>query len=544
MSRSVSLRYGLPKLRPVLVFLFAFFYGFPAGSHAEEFKQYYFMDETAALPGEEVVVPDPTYRIGTITIITGEVFDLSNPEENGLVGVVADKIHINTREGTIRNDLLFKEGDFYDKELMDETERNLRQRPFLTGVEITTKANKEIKTVDVTVRSRDQWTLLIGSAVGGTNQNSMVGGDIGEQNFLGFGQSISYSYRQDNSGSYNSAGFSDQNLLGSRYALAVNYSQTPIEIDNTFSFQQPFYSLGTETSQGATYGTVDHFEPALRYNNFRLVTFYAVAYELGGVITRPAFVVSLGEQTVYSSASQPVVTRDNKLELQVSLLAEPRNFTKESYVQKFRTVEDIPLGAQYSFLIGEGMVAIGSTTTEISSSFLASKWSRFLDRDYFYAGLLLTENDDNYNRQLVDFQLQYFFRRYLSHSLFFNIQASYDDSDVNRYYLGATTGLRGFAINQFVGRDRVMLNFEDRIFTYKSILWGIVEPGFVLFADAGDAWNNFGGDTFHGLHTDVGVGIRLGLLKAPGVSLVHIDYGIPLGLNGAPVISMGVSGTF
>jgi hemolysin activation/secretion protein len=118
------------------------------------------------------------------------------------------------------------------------------------------------------------------------------------------------------------------------------------------------------------------------------------------------------------------------------------------------------------------------------------------------------------------------------------------DSDINRFYLGGTTGVRGYNSNEFVGRNRALINFEDRIFTYKSILAGIFEPGFVLFVDAGEAWNNFSGDTFQELHTSFGFGIRMAILKAPGISLIRMDYGIPLDLNRTPVLTIGMEGFF
>jgi len=502
------------------------------------------VDDQAPNSPMETVIPDHSYKIGTITIIPGNVFDLSNPTENGFIGRIGDKLHIVTRESTIRNELLFQEGDPYDKDIVEETERNLRLRQFLTDVELIIKPVKETKTVDITVKTRDQWTLLFGSAVGGTNENSMVGADIGEKNLLGLGQSVSYSYRHDNSGSYHAAGFSDQNLMGSRYALAMSYLQTPVEIDRSLSLQEPFYSLETESSHGFHYATQDHFEPTLNYNNFRLTTFYGVAYDLAGVIVRPFIVLSVGEQNLFSYPSPPTLTRDNKVELLVNLLAEPRNFAKDTYIQKFRQVEDIALGAQYSYLLGEGLVAIGSTTTEISMSFQVTKWTKLFERDYLYAGLTLAENDDSFNKQLADFQIQYYYRDFLQHTMFLNFQASYLDSDSNRFYLGGTTGLRGYNVNKFVGRDRFLLNLEDRIFTYKAILWGILEPGFVLFVDSGNAWNNLPDDTFHGLHTSFGAGLRLAVLKAPGISLVKIDYGVPIDINGVPVLTIGMSGTF
>ncbi|MBI3794756.1 MAG: hypothetical protein HY280_08520 [Nitrospinae bacterium] len=65
-----------------------------------------------------------------------------------------------------------------------------------------------------------------------------------------------------------------------------------------------------------------------------------------------------------------------------------------------------------------------------------------------------------------------------------------------------------------------------------------------MFVDGGDAWNNNAGDTYHGLHPSFGAGLRIALVKAPGISVVQIDYGVPFDTSQPPVISLLMSGTF
>ena len=107
---------------------------------------------------DEVVVPDGHFLIADIVLNKEDVFDLSNPEEDRWLYRAANRFHINTRESTIRSQLLFRSGDPYDKRVVDESARILRQNKYLYDADIraTRAANG---TVDLVVSTRDVWSL-------------------------------------------------------------------------------------------------------------------------------------------------------------------------------------------------------------------------------------------------------------------------------------------------------------------------------------------------------------------------------------------------
>ena len=73
---------------------------------------------------------------------------------------------------------------------------------------------------------------------------------------------------------------------------------------------------------------------------------------------------------------------------------------------------------------------------------------------------------------------------------------------------------------------------------------GLIEPGFVVFADFGNTWNDVPGDKLTELYGGFGVGLRLALLKAPGISLLRVDYGYSFDLSRSPVVTFGMEGFF
>jgi hypothetical protein len=487
------------------------------------------------------------YVVNKITIITSNVFNPNIPAENGFIGNVGNKVHIVTRESVIRNELLFAEGDPYDKHLVEETARNLRKRQFLTDVSILPVFFAETKTVDITIRTRDQWTLIGGTTIGGTSNNGTYGANVGEQNLLGFGQNVSYSISEDNSGISQSAGFSDPNFMGSRYSVSGNYNEVPMEINKQLSVQKPYYSLDTKDAHGIYYTTTDHSDSANKniFNSYRLICYMGWASIGPDSILRTNAILSLGQDTQYNNSYQPTtVTLDNKAEMTFEWLGDPRNFAKDSYILKFRETEDIQLGVDYTLLVGQSLVALSSSSSYTTLGVTVKKWTQFNGKDYLYANFALAEHDDNFNQHKASLQVQYYFRQLLQQTIVVNFQGDYLDNQRNIFEIGGVTGLRGYAVNEFVGTNRMLFNLEDRIFTYKSMFADLVEPGFVIFADAGDAWSSGNWIDNMQLHSDIGVGLRFALLKAPGISTVRIDFGVPTDFKRPPSYTIGMQGFF
>ena len=73
--------------------------------------------------------------IGQIYIKVVDVFDPEIPKESGALYRAANFLHINTREQTVRPQLLFKPGDVYTLHVLEETARNLRARRYLEELE-------------------------------------------------------------------------------------------------------------------------------------------------------------------------------------------------------------------------------------------------------------------------------------------------------------------------------------------------------------------------------------------------------------------------
>ncbi|MBI5638366.1 MAG: BamA/TamA family outer membrane protein [Nitrospinae bacterium] len=496
-----------------------------------------------SVPGN-AFAPVRTGVIRSITIDAQNVFNPENPEESGVIGTWGNNIHVVTREQILRRELLFKEGDPYDRGVIEESERNLRKRSYLSEVLIESHFNDADDGVDVVVHTRDQWSMIVGLTFGGTNENSSAGLDFGDKNLMGLGQSLNYSFRTGGNGYSHNYGYRNANLFGSRYDLWLEQKLKPSEYVYNGHLERPFYSLSTPEAHGVEYSRTVHAEPGLDWTSWRLSAYYGEAVALDDSILRAYLRLSFGEEISRAGGESNNVLRDNKVLISADILTHPHDFAEERYIDKFRRVEDIPLGPTYTLSIGPRLMAFGSTSTELSTSLGVAKWHQFFERDYLYATIALAKNDDNFNDNYADLMLRYYFRRLEYQTFVARFQVSYSESVTNRFSLGGTNGLRGYKVDEFTGRNQILINVEDRIFTYKTFLSGIFEPGFVIFADFGNTWYNSPGDELKQLYGGFGAGLRLALVKAPGISLIRVDYGVPIELNRPPVITIGMEGFF
>ena len=99
------------------------------------------------------------------------------------------------------------------------------------------------------------------------------------------------------------------------------------------------------------------------------------------------------------------------------------------------------------------------------------------------------------------------------------------------FVLGGTTGLRGYAVNEFIGTTALVANIEIR--TMALAIWS-QRIGGALFYDVGDAAPSFADlDP----HNDVGLGVRW-LIPQLNSTVIRIDWAEPL--QDGPVTRVGI----
>ncbi len=144
--------------------------------------------------------------IDSILIERGDVFPPESRDANPLAPFL-NALHITTRPGVIRRELLFDVGSVYDSLLIDESERNLRQRFLFRTVRVDTLTIDDRLTARV--RTRDAWSLLPRAQFQIASDGRLTGTfGLTENNLLGTGNRVRawYVRESDRDGMVLSAG--------------------------------------------------------------------------------------------------------------------------------------------------------------------------------------------------------------------------------------------------------------------------------------------------------------------------------------------------
>jgi hypothetical protein len=136
--------------------------------------------------------PCPDGRIEFIFIDNHSIFDpASIPDDDRVRWAyqVTNRLHVRTRPRVIRDELLFRVGDCYDRALLRESARALREFRFIADVDVFSVAQPD-GSRHVVVDTRDEWTTKTALAIRFDEGIQFDGASIVEENFVGRGISI------------------------------------------------------------------------------------------------------------------------------------------------------------------------------------------------------------------------------------------------------------------------------------------------------------------------------------------------------------------
>ncbi|MFO0981002.1 MAG: POTRA domain-containing protein [Planctomycetota bacterium] len=446
-------------------------------------------------------------HFGKLTIETKDVYDLD--ERKGLFYEAVNALNVVVHEDVIQREVeaVFKPGDPYNPELIEEAERNLRALPFIATATITASVDDQDQ-VDVHVVTRDRLTVAFGASLAFFGGSHKFRASIAESDLFGYGKAFKVGYRTDEDKSTLEFKYSDPQLFNTDYRLDLKWADTTDGHDYQFELERPFKTLASHWSYGIAVGDsefktrfFDHGDeiaavPVRRQETSLFLTrSYGTREELlrvGGKVTFHDDEYDAAEGDAASTISVPpdqrIVTFGPTL--QADWL--PR-FEKRQRVDAIDAVEDIPIGLQleaFSGLQHRGKADVGaSNEIAVSTSALAIEtigenhlislraWGQFR-QDGEPAGWMASSF------------LHYYYQGLPSQTLVVSAAAdgSWENEDLRtEITLGEDNGLRGYPIRQFSGNKRLRFNVEDRIFTGLEIL--SVHIGAVAFFDAGMVWD-------------------------------------------------------
>jgi hypothetical protein len=500
--------------------------------------------ETPGVPADEVLEQEGA-RVGEVLIDNQNIFDLADPKDDNGLFRLADRLHIRTRAGVVRAQLLFKPGDRYSHRLVEESERLLRANSYFYDAWIRPVRYHDGK-VDLRVTTRDVWTINPGfnySRSGGTNS---TGAQIGDSNILGSGAALTYVYTDtvDRSGSV--VQFSDRNTLDSWVAVNAAYGDYSDGHLRLLNITQPFYAL--DSRWAATLSGLDDIQTDPLYDRGEIVD----QFQDHHAQVQASYGWSSGLHDGWVQRWSGGLAYDEHLFAPVTnslgttnLLPEDRRFLypfiewdllEDDYLKfwnhdQIARTEDFSLGMSASVRLGYASAQYGSSASALLMSSSVSRGFRQGGSTLLLAGDFSGRLEDGtLQNGVMDGSVRYYVVQ-SKNWLFFSTASATKGWNLdldNQILLGGDNGLRGYPLRYQNGTARALFTVEERYFTDWYLL-RLLRVGGAIFYDMGRTWGSPPlAQPSLGLLKDVGFGLRFGNARSGLGNVIHVDLAFPL----------------
>lgn len=485
-------------------------------------------------------------RIGAIKLVRVDVFDTRIPEEDNALFRLANWLHIQTRESTVHQQLLFKTGDAYDPRLLQESERVLRSTGYIGNANIRTVACPDGE-AEIEVTTQDVWTLKPSISFGrsGGKNSSSIG--IEESNLLGLGTQLGLDVKSGVDRNTRTLFYRDPLLGGQRLDLSGTYANNSDGKARSLALDRPFYALDSRWAAGASWRNetrVDSaYEQGEMVGQYQTTEHYAKVYGglseglHGGWVRRWTLGITHDEHRATPLATNTLPSVSSPITRKLVYPWVGFEWLQDEYQtvrnqDQIGKTEDLQLGWHGTALLGAAAPAFGADrSAAVFSLKLYKGWQPLPDTTLLFdASATGRIERDGFAGTLLKASARHYLRQSDKRSLYLALsteRVSNPDAD-QQVLLGGDTGLRGYPLRYQSGHGRWLFTAEQRYFT-DWYPWRLFNVGGAVFYDMGRAWDqNPNTQIPQGLLRDFGFGLRLGNSRSAIGSVVHIDVAFPL----------------
>jgi hypothetical protein len=491
--------------------------------------------DSAAVTALPAVEGMPISRIG---IETRGIFDPLPPGWLAPLYRLADKLHVRTRQATVRNQLLIVPGEPWSEDHARENERSLRSLDIFNSATVVGRSSGD--STLVTVETHDAWTTSPQFNLERGGARTYGSFQFSERNLFGRAKYIALAYREDPTGISRSIELADPSVMGSHVRAAGVTSGGTSGTVNAASLELPFYAedapvtLGARAERVAAEGRLydSGVEAAVFARRIETVTLFAgLGRRRNGTVTRltGSFLVSdrrLGSSTLAPNAPADFaggeeILRLRRLALEVRVW-HPR-FVERIGVDRLDGIEDFDLGHSLTIAGGLSPRALGGTIDEgYAGARIATGFAhgagfallRLAGSTRLQAGT--REAQGQVDVRWVD---QRFTRR---HTLVLAALGARGWRTTRDFQLvvGGLNGLRAHDVHALAGDRLWRLNAESRWVIARDVLH-LVSFGAAGFWDTARTWGpGSGGAPWQ---HDAGVGLRLSPPRSALNRVVRLD---------------------
>ena len=491
----------------------------------------------------EIKLPDPDK--GIIKKSTGKIIRKINIEILDVFGAsvinpkdtvrnwlqdVGNDLHLNTKEWLIKNKLIFFEGQIFIPFYILESERIIRESPYVYDVRIIPQLIKNnADSVDIMIYVQDIWSLN-GSASYSTG-NKTGSFSIDDINFLGYGNKLSGGLNFDRKLTQGwdwDASYTFDNI-GKTFLSAHIYYESDLNIEKYgVSVGRNFFSpiikwagsieqLWLNTRYPEILNSSGLIE-TVRYNqqdywlghSFNLEQIDSsgenqIPFNLSGRVTRKVYSQKLRFDTLN-------LFQDNTFYLG-RIGYSSRKYYQDHYIFGLGKTEDIPLVHMIAFLYG---YEIGSNSSRPYYGLKTGHSFNNKSLGYYYGGFQIGafRSDQKWLNLTYMLEVMYFsnlnavgkwkWRHYIGsrYSYSYDPIRSQDILNINN-----EDGIRGFSDDYLKGAKKLVLNYEADIFAPLQFLG--FKLAFITFADFGLISSNNNSLFTSKLYQGYGIGFRI-----------------------------------
>lgn len=482
--------------------------------------------------------------IGKVELKRENVFDLADPEENKWAFRLANRLHIVTREGTIRKQVLIRSGERLSKQRADETERILRRNKYLHDADIQ-PIRVENGVVDLEITTRDVWSLSpeLSISHSGDETRSRLG--VEDSNLLGRGQMLRVLRDKDVERTEHTIDFADNHIGSSWVSTLLRYSDNSDGDSYLVSVARPFYELDARWAAGGSIHADDRRSTIYAFGEeaaeYRHERDYLSMYGGWSKGVRDGRVTRFTAGLIYDDnrfspepdpTLPPLIPEARKLAYPFVgfELVEDGYVTARNRDQMSRT-EDFQMGLRVAATLGWADRAFGADRDALMFSAGSSRGFGSLEK----TALLLTAfvsgrgESGHATNTMLTVNARYYHKQSEKRLFFFKLSgvAGHNLDLDNLVVIGGKTGLLGYPLRYQVGDSRLVASVEQRYFT-DWYPFRFARVGAAVFANAGQVWgeNPLGADN-RGWLVDVGFGLRFALTRLTS-KVVHLDLAFPL----------------
>lgn len=462
--------------------------------------------------------------------VFGATLDDPDREPPYFLGRLGNRTHVYTRDWVIKKFFLFREGEKFDAYSVAETERILREQPYIEDVKINVlPTNQFPDSIDLEVVVKDNWAKGV-SASTSNLQNVYL--EVWDNNLLGTGQTFDNEYFNDNhihprtgiNGYYHI-----NNLLGSFVNCRISYDAFGNQ-GYGFRLWRDFFTQTTRYAGEVFFEDKNLWYSRLYDDTTGTWTYYPLRYRKFNTWVGRAFPFSTKIFTTYSNISfaagmyyqyyyeRPSVNQYYRYQLHNrTFFLNSISFSsiahyKSNLIYSYGRTEDIPYGMLINYTTGIEFnefnrryyhslsTVVGNNIGQLGFGYINAAVGGFVRQDKWEQGVLRL-NMNFFSNLLV--AGRYKLRNFINVGFVKGFNRNYDELlNINNF-----SGVRGFFNDTALGNKKLSINIESVLFTP----FQVNDFRFAFFGFADLAWIDYLHSRLfdNPMFSGIGVGVRI-----------------------------------